>query len=127
LLQAVDLLLPLGIRRSEGEEVVVVEGEAPGAEPGEAGDGLDDVERRASGPAEGVGAVVADGPQPEAEPVGGGGCGDGHGDSCVGTINVVASNLSQSTRHVKRLSPGDATQYRPRCLELTPIVSENRP
>ena len=66
LLEAVDLLLALGVRRAEGEQVVVVEGEAVGAELGELLDGVDDVERVAGRAAERVGAVVADGPEAEA-------------------------------------------------------------
>ncbi|MDQ1175205.1 hypothetical protein QE430_003512 [Microbacterium testaceum] len=74
-LEAVDLLLTLGVGGAEGEEVVVVEGQAVGAELGELLDGVDDVEGLTRGAAEGVGAVVADGPETERELVvaGGGG------------------------------------------------------
>ena len=78
-LEAVDLLLALGVGRAEGEEVVVVEGEAVGAELGELLDGVHGVEGRAGGAAERVGAVVADGPEAEGELVGGGGSGCRHG------------------------------------------------
>ena len=79
-LQAVDLLLALGVRRAEREEVVVVEGEAVGAELVELLDDVHDVEGVAGRAAEGVGAVVADGPEAEGELVVAGGRA-GHGGS----------------------------------------------
>ena len=78
-LQAADLLVARGVVGSEGEQVVVVEGEPVGAELGELLDRVHDVERLARRAAERVGAVVADGPEPEGELVGGGG-GGAHGD-----------------------------------------------
>ena len=72
-LEPVDLLLALGVGGAEGEQVVVVEGEAVGAEFGELLDGVHHVQRRAGGAAERVGAVLADGPETEGELVGAGG------------------------------------------------------
>ena len=79
LLEAVDLLLALGVGRAEREQVVVVEGQAVGAELGELLDGVHDVERGAGRAAERVGPVVADGPESERELVVAGGGGVGHG------------------------------------------------
>jgi hypothetical protein len=74
-LEAVDLLLALGVGRAEREEVVVVEGQAVGAEAVEVLDGLDHVEIGAGRPAERVGTGVADRPESEGELVVAGGCG----------------------------------------------------
>ena len=90
-LEAVDLSLTFGIRRSEGEQVVVVESEAVGAELGELLDGVDDVKRWPGGSTERICPVVADGPEAEGELVGG--SGGGHDCSFArGTRIIVASN-----------------------------------
>lgn len=67
LLQAVDLLLALSIRRSEGEQVVVVEGEAPCSEFCQTVYGLYGIEVWPRGPAKRVAAVVSNGPEAERE------------------------------------------------------------
>jgi hypothetical protein len=63
LLEAVDLGLALGVGRAEREEVVVVERETVGAELCELFDSVHGVEVGAGRPAEGISAVVPDGPQ----------------------------------------------------------------
>ena len=68
--EAADVLVPGAVVGAEGDEVIVVEGDAPGAQLGEVVDGLDRVERRARGIAEGIAGLVAHGPEPEAELVG---------------------------------------------------------
>ncbi len=73
LLEAVDLVLADGGRGTEREQVVIVEGEAVGAELGQARDRLDGVQRGAGRAAERVGPVVTDGPEAEGKFVGGGG------------------------------------------------------
>ena len=78
LLEAVDLLLAFGVRGAEGEEVVVMEGEAVCAELSELLDRVDDVEGCARRAAEGVRAVVSHGPESEGELIVTGGSGDGH-------------------------------------------------
>ena len=90
-LQPVDLRLPLGIGGAEGEQVVVVEGHAVGAELSELLHGVHDVERATSRAAEGVGAVVADGPEAEGELVGR--SGGGHVVSTSSEVNVACHNV----------------------------------
>ena len=68
-------------REAERGHVVVVEGDAPGAELGEPVHGLHRVERRAHGAAEDVDALPADGPEAERELVLGGGGEVGHRQS----------------------------------------------
>ena len=70
--------------RAEGNQVVVVEGDAPGAEGGELLDRLDRVEGGAGGVTELVAALPADGPQAEGEVVGAGGGGGHGGHPCRG-------------------------------------------
>lgn len=71
--EALDDRVALGVRGAEGDQVVVVEGDAVRAEVGEPLDGLDGVERRAGRLAERVAALPADGPEAEGEAVLGGG------------------------------------------------------
>ena len=52
-----------------GDEVLVVQADAPGAELGELAHGVDGVERLARRPAERVAPGIADGPEPEREAV----------------------------------------------------------
>jgi len=66
-LEAGDDPLLLGRARSPRDEVVVVQADAPRAELRQPVDGVDRVERRARGLAEGVAAGIADRPQPEGE------------------------------------------------------------
>ncbi len=73
LTEALDVRLALGFGGPEGDQVVVVEGDAVGAELGQALHRLDRVEGTAGGVAEGVPSLPADGPQAEGEPVLGGG------------------------------------------------------
>src|SRR5690606_23523363 len=73
LLEAGEDPLALGVVRTEGHDVVVVEGDAPGAELGELGGVLPGVENRAAGGTELVLRGPADGPDAEGEAVVGGG------------------------------------------------------
>jgi len=81
-------LVPGGDIGSERDQVVVVEGDAPGAELAELLHGLDRIQRGAGCAAELIRAGPGHGPQAEGEFVGGGwsdGGGDGHDcDSLVG-------------------------------------------
>ena len=81
LLEAPDVLRARGIVRAEGDEVVVVEGDAPGAQLGQAIDGLDGVHVRPGGVTEGIAGLPPDGPEAEAELVGGCGLVVGHRSS----------------------------------------------
>src|ERR1035437_2216430 len=67
LLEPFDLFLALGVGRTEGEEVVVMEGEAVGAELTELRHSFHDVQWGSCRSAERVGSVVANGPQTEGE------------------------------------------------------------
>ncbi len=78
LAEVADDPVALGVAAAEGHEVVVVEGDAPGAEVGEAAHGLDRVEVRARGVTELVTSLPADGPETERELVVRGGRAD-HG------------------------------------------------
>ncbi len=69
-LEASDVLLTSAFLGAEGDEVVVVEGDAVGAEVGQSVDRLDRIERRTRGVPERVASPVAHGPQPERELVG---------------------------------------------------------
>lgn len=71
--EALDDPFALGLRRPEGDQVVVVEGHPPGAQFREPPHRLDGVDGRAGRVAEGVPALPAHGPQAEAELVLGGG------------------------------------------------------
>jgi hypothetical protein len=73
--EAGDQPVALGGVRAEGDEVVVVEGDAVGAQLGEAVHGLDGVQRGPGGVAEGVAGLPADGPESEGELVVPGGLG----------------------------------------------------
>lgn len=95
-LEAVDLRLALGIRRPEGEEVVIVEGETVGAELRQLLDGVHDVEGRTRRTAEGVGAVVSDGPETERELVGAG-RGEAHDAPSHGRTAACAYMLLTAT------------------------------
>ncbi len=70
LLELGDDLVPLLRRRAKGNEVVVVQVDAIGAEVAEFADALDGWDGGADGSAEGVCAGVADGPQAKREFVG---------------------------------------------------------
>ena len=74
LLEPPSTLLPGRVVGVEREHVVVVEGDPPGAELGQALGVLPRVEGRAAGRAERVGARPADGPEAEGEPVFGARC-----------------------------------------------------
>ncbi len=65
--EAFDGRLALDLAGAEGDQVVVVEGDAVRAEVGEAVDRLDGVQGPPGGVPEGVAALPADGPQAEAE------------------------------------------------------------
>src|SRR3546814_668838 len=90
-LETVDLRLTLGVGGAEGEQVVVVERQAVRAELRELLDDVDDVQRRSGGTPEGVGAVVADGPETERELVLG--SGGGHGSALSSSKIVAEHNL----------------------------------
>jgi hypothetical protein len=65
LLEAIDLLLSSRVIGAEGEEVIVVEGEAVGANLLELLEHVKDVHRCAGRPAERVGPVISNGPEAE--------------------------------------------------------------
>ncbi len=71
--EPLDRLLAGGVAGAEGDQVVVVERDAVGAELGQPLDALDGIEGGPGGVAEGVPPLPADGPQAEGEPVRGGG------------------------------------------------------
>ena len=77
--EPLDVPLPLVAVGAEGDQVVVVEGDAVGAQLGQAVDRLHRVQRRPGGVAEGVPGRPAHGPQAEAELVLSGGAGLIHG------------------------------------------------
>jgi hypothetical protein len=77
-LEALHVLGALGVVAAERDQVVVVEGDAGGAQLGEAVHALHRVERRAGRVAERVAGLPADGPEAEGEPVVLGGLRRGH-------------------------------------------------
>ena len=79
LAEAADDPVALGRRGVEGDEVVVVQVDAVGAEVGQEADGVGGVDGGPGRLAERVAPYVADGPEPEREPVGGGAVEDGVG------------------------------------------------
>jgi hypothetical protein len=78
-----------------GDEILVVEAHAPCAELAEPPHGIGGVERRARRGAEGVAARIADGPQPEGEPV-----------PAAGRLSVLGRRVYVDDRHNSLLFRG---------------------
>src|SRR6185436_7028941 len=99
LLEAADVPVPLARGRAEGNQVVVVEGDAGSAPLGELVDGLDRVEGLARGVAEGIAALPADGPEAEGEAVGGGGGGHHVAPICCAPKLIAGTLVDSGRRH----------------------------
>lgn len=96
LAEALDVLLALALGGPEGDQVVVVEGHAVGAQLGQALHRLDRVKGTPRGVAERVPSLPADGPEAEGEPVVGGGLVAHRAAPCLKTVSLTVSRAISS-------------------------------